>query len=486
MASHFIDSSGATSNKTALHGARHDYLSIPDADDSEQPETLPFHQKVFSTRLWRLNPTNGYLIWVPLVLLLICALFLASVNGVALLSPPTTSLNNGTHPFKPTVIMISLDGFRSDYLDLGLTPNLKRIVDEGSRAKYMIPSFPTITFPNHYTLATGLYPDSHGIVGNTFFDKGLNRTFNYKSHASSLEPEWWGGEPIWTSVELQGQRSAVHMWPGSEVPHQNKMSSYLQPYNKKFKLEDKVDQLLGWLDLEVDERPTFLAAYIFDVDTAGHDFGPNSTQTREAIIKVDRALGMLLDGIHQRHLDAIINVVVVSDHGMAEVVSDQIIYLDDYVDMNLIASHHVFPYAGLTPKHDDDTELIFKVLKNSSRLVSHWDVYRAAELPTKFRYGTNPRVPPIFGIQEAGWAFSTRKVYPQFEPFNHIQGLHGFDNFHPAMRATFIAKGPAFRKRATLEPFPNIEVYNLICRLLGLHPSKNNGTEAFWNDWLAP
>ncbi|KAJ9051619.1 hypothetical protein DSO57_1002753 [Entomophthora muscae] len=379
--------------------SRDGYQTIPDSDDFGGQGDYLLKENgalVSQKRNWFWKKLS--LLSIPLIITTLYIFVLGKGESVS--SGASSQLSNGTHVFKPTTILISIDGFRADYLDRGLTPNLKRIINAGSRAKFMVPSFPTVTFPNHYALATGLYPDSHGIVGNTFFDVKLNRTFSYRDHSSNIESEWWGGEPIWTSAVLQGQYSAVHMWPGSEVSHKNVMSSYLQPFEKEFELEDKAPQLLGWLDLPSLERPTFLGAYIPDVDTAGHDFGPNSNETRVAITKVDRALGVLLDGFNSRNLSHIVNVIVVSDHGMAEIVPERVIHLDDFIDMDLIASHHIFPYAGLTPKDEKDTDLIYQQLKNAS-LSTNFSVYKKDDIPENFHYGHNARVPPIFCIQES-------------------------------------------------------------------------------------
>lgn len=179
------------------------------------------------------------------------------------------------------------------------------------------------------------------------------------------------------------------------------MSTYLQPFDPEFKLEDKALQLLGWLDLPTPKRPTFLGAYMFDVDTAGHDFGPNSDETRLAITKVDHVIGVLLDGLVGRNLSSIVNVIVVSDHGMAEIVPERVIHLDDYIDMDQIVSHHVFPYAGLTPRDESETDHLYRQLKNASLSSEHWSVYKRADVPERFHYGHNPRVPPILCIQES-------------------------------------------------------------------------------------
>ncbi|KAI9291632.1 Phosphodiest-domain-containing protein [Neoconidiobolus thromboides FSU 785] len=385
-------------------------------------------------------------------------------------------LNNGTNSYAPTVILISLDGFRADYLNRNITPNLNRLVESGTSPKYMIPSFPSVTFPNHYSIVTGLLPDSHGIVGNTFYDPKLNQTFDYRSLKSNLEPQWWGGEPIWITAEAQNIRSAVHMWPGSDVSHGDIKSTYHEPFNKQFKLNDKVNQILEWLDLPSNLRPSMLAAYIFDVDTNGHDFGPNSKETNEAIKRVDDTIGQLIRGLEMRNLTEIVNLVILSDHGMAEVAVDNIIYLDDYIDMHKILANHIFPLAGLVPKEEKDIDSIYNQLKLATKNSTNWDVYKREDIPSRFKYGKNERVPPIVCIPKKGWIFGTQKVYPHLEELEHVYGIHGYDNLDEDMRALFIGHGPYFKKSVTIPPFQNIEVYNLLTNILGIKPSVNNGT----------
>lgn len=459
------------------------YVSIPNSEIEDFSDFISKPKVQEDYGVWRYFQTCFCVLMAVLIVICIYTVSLAKSGQLPSLEQRKRmmlSLNNGTHDFEPTVILVSLDGFRADYLERGISPNLKKIIDNGTRAKFMIPSFPSITFPNHYTLVTGLYPDNHGIVGNTFYDPNFNRTFNYRTLQSNLESEWWGGEPIWLTNQKSKKRSAVHMWPGSEHKHDNVKISYLEPFNKNFQLEDKANQLLGWIDLPQEHRPTFLGAYIFDVDTAGHDHGPNSDATNQAIQRVDKVFGKLLEGLDERNLTNLVNIVIVSDHGMAEVLPNNLIYLDDFIDMDLIATRHVYPFAGLTPKKEEDLEKIYLQLKNASQSSSLWDVYKRSEIPERFHYGNNIRVPPIFCLQSSGWAFVTKKSYTHLDlDEDNTRGLHGYDNLHPDMRAIFIGQGPFFKPGLSIDPFYNVELYGLIAKILDLKPAPNNGTVEF-------
>ncbi|ORX97843.1 Phosphodiest-domain-containing protein [Basidiobolus meristosporus CBS 931.73] len=393
---------------------------------------------------------------------------------------------NGSETFESTVVLISFDGLRSEYLDRGFTPTIEKLGYAGVRAEYMLPSFPSVTFPNHYTLVTGLYPESHGIVGNVFFDSKYNDTFIYTKPAQSWDSKWWGGEPIWITTVRQHQRSAVHMWPGCSTEIHSHRPTYVDEFDHTVEPPAKVDRILEWLDMPASERPTFIGAYVSDVDTAGHQFGPDSDEVNKSLSRIDSMVSSLLTGLTRRNLTEIVNLVIVSDHGMAQTSSQKLVYLDDLIDMSLLKGIYVHPLAGLVPKNPTDTQRIYKKLKRASR-GEHWDVYLREDIPRRFHYSTNQRIPPIVCIPEVGWSFTTHKEYdPSNGPF-HPFGMHGFDNLAPEMQASFVAHGPAFRKSygKRIPGFPNVELYGILAKVLNLNPARNNGTEA-WNGGVFP
>ena len=387
---------------------------------------------------------------------------------------PSTSIRD----LRPTVILISLDGFRCDYLEKYHPPTLLSLARDGVQAKWMIPSFPSKTFPNHYTIATGLYPQNHGIVENNVFDKGFNATFTMSNREEVQNGRWWLGEPIWITAEKQGQKTAPYFWPGSEAEIAGARPTYWKPYDGKVTNEARVDTVLSWLDLPPGERPTLLTLYFSDVDNAGHDFSPDAVETREAVLKVDNDLGRLIDGLKARRILAQVNLIIVSDHGMATQDPNNAIILDELFDTSLaerilwtseIVS--IFPKAG---KED----AIYTTLK--ARMPPHAKLYRKAEVPARFHYSNSPRIAPLLVLPDEGWTLTTRAKFDEAkakDPKNGLRGGHGYDNELPSMRAIFIAHGSAFKKGVVIEPFENVQVYNVMTRILRLRPAPNDGND---------
>lgn len=380
---------------------------------------------------------------------------------------------------RPTVILISLDGFRYDYIEKYQPPNLLSLARDGVQAKWMIPSFPSKTFPNHYTIVTGLYPQNNGIVENNVFDKGFNATFTMSNREEVQNGRWWLGEPIWITAEKQGQKTAPLFWPGSEAEIAGTRPAYWKPYDGKVTNEARIDTSLAWLDLPANERPTFLTLYFSDVDSAGHDFSPDAAETRDAVLKVDSDLGRLIDGLKARGIFAQVNLIIVSDHGMATQDPNNKIILDELFDTSLAEKIlwtseivSIFPRAG---KED----AIYETLK--SKLPPQAKVYRKAELPARFHYSNSPRIAPLLVLPAEGWTLTTRAKFEEMkakDPKNGLRGGHGYDNELPSMRAIFIGHGSAFKKGAVIEPFENVQVYNVMTRILGLKPAPNDGNDS--------
>lgn len=402
-------------------------------------------------------------------------------------------VSNGTALFAPTTIIISLDGFRADFLQRGITPRLNAFVKEGVSPKWMHPSFPSVTFPNHYTLATGLYPEAHGIVGNTFWDPELEAEFHYTDPARSLDPKWWGGEPFWVTAEKQGVRAAIHMWPGSEAHILNKEPAFVDKYNGKEELDNKVSRILGWLDMPGKEsgsvaveemRPQLIAAYVPNVDSHGHAYGPNSTEIKATIQKVDTMMDKIFKGLDERNLTDIVNVIVVSDHGMATTDTTRVLQLEDLIDTSKIEHTDGWPLYGLRPKTPDDLQGLYDGLAEKAKSNPNFDVYlRDVNMPERYHFSKNDRIAPLWIVPKTGWAIAAKEEFNVEEAKKknlvyHPRGLHGYDHEHPLMRAIFIARGPAFPHPANsqVDVFQNIEVYNLLCDSLGLTPKPNNGT----------
>jgi predicted AlkP superfamily pyrophosphatase or phosphodiesterase len=386
-------------------------------------------------------------------------------------APPPLAKASPTSP----LILVSIDGFRWDYLNRGITPNLSALAAGGVRAERMIPSFPSITFPNHYTLVTGLYPDHHGIVNNTFEDAHLPGVF----HMSTKDEAWWDeGTPIWVSAERQGMRTATEFWPGSEVAIHRIRPSRWEPFNQAKSGDQRVDTLLGWLDAPASTRPQFLTLYFDIVDTAGHLYGPDSPEVNKAVAATDAAIGRLTAGLKARGLDA--NLIIVADHGMAATAPDRVIVLDEAVDPTL--AHVVFADAvsGIDfPRTPAGEAAEAKLLTPHD----HMTCWKKADVPARFHYGANPRVPDVVCAAEVGWLIETKEEIARRR--RPLLGEHGYDNAAPEMGALFIAHGPAFARGEMMKPFTNVDVYPLMTHVLGIRGEPNDGRLADVADVLA-
>jgi predicted AlkP superfamily pyrophosphatase or phosphodiesterase len=387
---------------------------------------------------------------------------------------------------RPTVILISLDGFRYDYLEKYEPPNLRSLAHEGVQARWMTPAFPSKTFPNHYTIATGLYPQNHGIVENSVYDTVTKTTFTMDKREEVQNSRWWLGEPIWVTAEKQGQKSAPFFWPGSEAEIAGKHGTYWMPYDGKMPNEARVDQILSWLDLPPSERPTFLTLYFSDVDHAGHEFSPDAAETRDAVLKVDGGLGRLIDGLKARGIFEQVNLIIVSDHGMATQDPNNTIIIDELFDTNLAEMVlWTSEIVSIFPK-EGNADSIYKTLK--ATLPPQAKLYRKAEMPARFHYSNSPRIAPLLVLPDEGWTLLTRKRFEERKAKGEVNGLrggHGYDNELQSMRATFIAHGSAFKKGALIEPFENVQVYNVMARILGLTPAPNDGNDTLVTAALA-
>lgn len=376
---------------------------------------------------------------------------------------------------RPTVILISLDGFRWDYPEKYDAPTISRIAKEGVRAKWMIPSFPTKTFPNHYTTVTGLYPAEHGLVENNVYD--FDTVFTMSKREEVENPRWWGGEPIWVTAEKQGQRAASFFWVGSEAKIDGIQPTIWKRYDGKIPNEERVDTVLSWLDKPRSERPTMMTLYFSDTDDAGHAAGPDSEEVRKAVKKVDSDIARLIDGLKKRKIDKKVNIVLTSDHGMAAVDQRNAVIMDDFFDPTdktladpMIMTGEIWQ---IFPKPNREDEIMQKLSG-----VNNATCWRKSEIPDRFHYKHGKRVAPIVCIADIGWSMTTRERQAALErrpDFPKVRGAHGFDNRHREMQAIFIARGPAFKRGNTAEPFGNIEIYNMMCRILGLKPAPNSG-----------
>lgn len=385
------------------------------------------------------------------------------------------------------LILISLDGFARHYLDRYPAPALQQLIAEGTVAEAMQPVFPSKTFPNHYSIVTGLYPAKHGIVENNIYDSGFDAIFRLSLREEVTNPRWWLGEPIWVTAEKQGKTAATFFYPGSEAAILGIRPSKWQVYDGDVSNTERVQGILKWLDLPAAQRPKFLTLYFSTVDDAGHAFGPDAPQTAAAVAEVDRQIALLVEGLKQRQLYGKIDMMIVSDHGMAAVTPQNTIPLDQLFDTKQAALVLWTPeIVSIFPK-PGKLDSIYRQLQQ--QLPAHAKVYKKAELPARWYFQDSNRIAPLIVVPEAGWRLMQQKRQQQWlaeHSAGQISGSHGYDNQHPTMQAIFIGQGPSFAAGRTIPAFANIQLYNLMCRILGITPATNDGDPAWVGQMLEP
>jgi predicted AlkP superfamily pyrophosphatase or phosphodiesterase len=361
---------------------------------------------------------------------------------------------------KPYVILVSLDGFRYDYAQKYHAEHLLSLAKQGASAPNgMLPSYPSITFPNHYTIVTGLYPEHHGIVANSFYDPERKETYTYHGGNSVADGTWYGGTPLWVLAEQQGMRSASFFWVGSEADIQGVRPSYYLKFDGSFPNKKRVEQVLAWLHLPADQRPHMITLYFSDTDTAGHRYGPNSPEVAEAVRELDGEIGKLMDGIKESKLP--VDLIVLADHGMVEVKGAPI-HLDEYgLDPS---SFTEIIGASVYPKSEDSAQKAYEALRGKS---DKFLVYRRAQVPAYLHFDSNLREgDPV--IVPTGPYF-INAIADLRAPEHPPQGAHGYDATRMSeMKAIFFAAGPDIRPGIELDPFENVNVYPLIAKILGL------------------
>jgi alkaline phosphatase D len=360
------------------------------------------------------------------------------------------------------VVLVSMDGFRWDYEKQFNLPNLKQIAKEGVYAKSMKPSYPSKTFPNHYSIVTGLYPDYHGIINNVFYDAALNESFSLSSNAKN-DSRFYGGNPIWNLAEQQGVKTASFFWPGSDIDKRN--PSYFKNYNGKIPYGARIDTVLKWLQLPEKQRPHLVTLYFDEPDHTGHNFGPLSQENKKMVIKMDSIMGELSRRLDQLAIGKQINLIIVSDHGMADISNDKKVAVLDYLKPEWLGYKEVInPIMSLQAKPGFNDSIA-----NALKKVPHIKFWKSNEVPRRLHYGTNPRVHDFVIEAEKRYSLVSKES-------THIKGgTHGYDNNEKDMHAIFYAKGPAFKINKTVKTFPNISVYPLIAHILGLQIGEIDG-----------
>ncbi|MFI4959760.1 MAG: ectonucleotide pyrophosphatase/phosphodiesterase, partial [Lysobacterales bacterium] len=372
---------------------------------------------------------------------LLCTLVAFSAGCATRQSTTSTSVAATTSQPAP-LLLISIDAYRFDYLERGLSPTLAMLANNGVRAAAMQPSFPSLTFPNHYTIVTGLRPDHHGIVNNTMFDPVLGK-FSLSNRKAVSDGRWWAeGTPIWETADAHGLRTATMFWPGAEADIHGQHPDEWMAYDGKITPDQRVDQVLAWLDQPTAQRPTFLTLYFDAVDHAGHADGPDSPQVNDALRETDAAMARLVQGLKQRGLFDKINLIVLADHGMVSAPEQNNVMIDRLIQQDQVQTVSMGILAGFNPKDGSAKAAsafaaIERQLEQPQQHMRCWDKTR---VPARFVYGSNPRVPQLLCLADVGWRITTTDYAASHKGKVSI-GEHGYDNADPLMQALFVAHG---------------------------------------------
>ncbi|KAK3160618.1 hypothetical protein QOZ80_1BG0061980 [Eleusine coracana subsp. coracana] len=425
-------------------------------------------------------------------LLLLLTAALAAATALLLIRPPLPAEAVSARPLaklpKPVVLLISSDGFRFGYQYKAPTPHIRRLFTNGtSAAEGLIPVFPTLTFPNHYSIVTGLYPSSHGIINNYFPDPVTGDNFNMANH----DPKWWLGEPLWVTAADQGVRAATFFWPGSEVTKGswNCPDKYCRHYNGSVPFGDRVNTILGYFDLPFEEMPQFLTLYFEDPDHQGHQVGPDDPAVTDAVKHIDEMIGKLIAGLEARGVFEDVNIILVGDHGMVGTCDGKLVFLEElstWVELKEDWVLSMSPLLAIRPPDGvSPAEVVVKMneglgsgkVKNGEYL----KMYLKEDLPSRLHYSESYRIPPIIGLVEEGY-----KVKMKDSKRKECGGAHGYDNAFFSMRTIFAAHGPRFQRGRTVPSFENVEIYNVIASILNLKSAPNNGSASFPGMILLP
>ena len=372
----------------------------------------------------------------------------------------------------PTVILISIDGFRWDYLSKTDTPNLDILVENGVISESLIPVFPSKTFPNHLSIVTGCYPENHGILSNNMYDQEWDAEYYIGENSDPVKDgRWYDAEPIWVTAEKQGKLTGTYFWPGSEAEINGTRPSYYGVYDGNISREYRVQKILEWIDLPKQSRPVFMTLYFSDVDSWGHNIGPDAIGMNSIIKEIDESIGLLVSGLNKREILDNINIIITSDHGMAGLSRDRVIFLDDYININDVRMVDWSPVAMILPE-DDSIVSTYSALYDAHPQMS---VFKKEDVPARLHFNNHRRIPPIICIAADGWSISDRDYFDE-NPYSFTGGTHGYEPINKSMHGIFIASGPGLKEGLTIDSFSSIHIYEVIAHILDIDTPENDAS----------
>ena len=364
------------------------------------------------------------------------------------------------------VVLVSFDGFRWDYLNRDITPNLEKVRNEGVSALSLRPTFPSKTFPNHLSIITGMYPVNHGIISNTINDPVRDRIYKLSDSNEVRDPYWYQGEAFWETAERNGIKTASFYWPGSEVTLGYRRPSYYINYKHSFPYESRIEGVIDWLKLPSTERPHFITLYMHETDDFGHHFGPNHAEINKAIKRLDDMAGLLFEKLEDVGMKDSVNIIFVSDHGMTEVTTTKFINIEKILSNYKCRFEDEGPILQVYPESSDLHE-VYQLLKSSEK---NFKVYLKEDLPEHYHYKTHRLIAPIICLADMGWTLHSNRI-PRWK--TDSGGNHGYDNNHLDMHGIFLATGPNFKSGYQTGTLWNIDIYPLLCKIFNIYPRSN-------------
>ena len=368
---------------------------------------------------------------------------------------------------RPYVLLISFDGFRWDYLDRGITPNLDKLINKGVRAISFRPAFPSKTFPNHLSIITGMYPENHGIILNDFENPHTGEVYKLSDRKQVANPKWYLGEPFWVTADRSGIKTASFFWPASSMKEHH--PDIFKKYDGSVNYESRVDTIASWLRKPAEQRPHFYTLYFSLTDTYGHKFGPESNEINYAIARLDTVTGYLIKRLKQINMFDSLNIIIVSDHGMTNISPDRVINVQKILKGKNVKYQSSGPVMMIAP-NNSSVQDIYKTLKKNE---NHYKVFKKSEVPDYYFFNNNPFISDLVLVADLGWSLVNNHSIKDFVGPNYMKGNHGYEKDAIDMHGIFIAEGPAFKQNFKTGTIWNIDVYPLLCKIFGIAPRSN-------------
>jgi len=359
------------------------------------------------------------------------------------------------------VLLISMDGFRYDYLNKANTPNFDKLLQNGVTSSGLIPVFTSKTFPNHYSIATGMYAENHGLIANSFYATDLDKHYAIRDRKAVENGQFYGGEPIWNTAERQGIKTASYFWVGTEASINGMQPTYWKKYDQTVAFESRVDSVASWFSYPIKYRPRLALLYFHEPDWTGHEYGPNSPETVLQIERMDKLVGRIITKMNTLEISSQLNIIIVSDHGMTDVYPEKVIDLSSYTDLSSLD----VTGAGPTVFISSTSKKLLKKAYKKLKYIKNANIYRKNKIPKRFHYRNHVRIPDILIVADEGWS-----LMPLGHGTYNPKGSHGYDNELDNMKAIFIASGPSFKTGYKRDEFENIHIYPLVAHILGIEP----------------